>query len=152
MVGPSHGPPRLVGSRCTFDFIYLRELHSFPSRSLPAISGPASALHHQEIPPYGATMGSSPEYVLLGDIGATNARLALLSKGLLGPIEWFTVAEFARFADAVDAFLERHCRHVSVPEALLAVAGPVGADRCVLTNCPWTIDASELRAALGFAR
>src|SRR5262245_33062866 len=56
-----------------------------------------------KIPPYGATMGSSPEYVLLGDIGATNARLALLSKGLLGPIEWFTVAEFARFADAVDA-------------------------------------------------
>jgi glucokinase len=59
-------------------------------------------------------MGSSPEYVLLGDIGATNARLALLLKGLLGPIEWFTVAEFARFADAVDAFLEQHCRHVSV--------------------------------------
>ncbi|HKA57960.1 MAG TPA: glucokinase [Gemmatimonadales bacterium] len=109
-------------------------------------------MRHQEIPPYGATMGSPPEYVLLGDIGATNARLALLSKGLLGSIEWFTVAEFARFADAIDAFLERYCRHVSVPEALLAVAGPVAADRCVLTNCPWTIDAPELRAALGFAR
>jgi len=33
-------------------------------------------------------MGSSPEHMLLGDIGATNARLALVSKGLLGPIEW----------------------------------------------------------------
>ena len=97
-------------------------------------------------------MASSPEHMLLGDIGATNARLALLSKGLLGPIEWFTVSEFARFADAVDAFLERHCRHVSVPEALLAVAGPVAGERCVLTNCPWTIDAPELRAAFGFAR
>src|SRR5262245_62410848 len=97
-------------------------------------------------------MGSSPEYVLLGDIGATNARLALLSKGLLGSIEWFTVAEFARFADAIDAFLERYCRHVSVPEALLAVAGPVEADRWVLTNCPWTIGATELVAALGFER
>jgi glucokinase len=96
-------------------------------------------------------MGSSPEYVLLGDIGATNARLALLSKELLGPIEWFTVAEFARFADAVDAFLKRHCRHVSVPEALLAVAGPVAEDRCVLTNCPWTIDATELRGGFSFS-
>jgi glucokinase len=96
-------------------------------------------------------MGSSPEYALLGDIGATNARLALLSKGLLGPIERFTVAEFARFTDLVDAFLERHCRPVSVPEALLAVAGPVAEDRCVLTNCPWTIDATELCARFSFA-
>jgi glucokinase len=97
-------------------------------------------------------MGSSPEHMLLGDIGATNARLALLSNGVLGPVEWFTVADFARFTDAVDAFLERHCRHVSVREALLAVAGPVAEDRCVLTNCPWTIDAPELCAGFGFAK
>lgn len=97
-------------------------------------------------------MGSSPEHVLLGDIGATNARLALLSNGVLGPIDSFTVAEFARFTDALDAFLERHCRHVPVPAALLAVAGPVAEDRCVLTNCPWTIDAPELRAGFGFAK
>jgi glucokinase len=97
-------------------------------------------------------MGLSPEHTLLGDIGATNARLALLSNGVLGPIEWFAVADFARFTDAVDTFLERHCRQVSVPEALLAVAGPVAGDRCVLTNCPWTIDAPELRAGFGFAK
>jgi glucokinase len=97
-------------------------------------------------------MDSSPEHVLLGDIGATNARFALLSNGILGSIEWFTVAEFAQFTDAVDAFFVRHCRHVSVPEALLAVAGPVADDRCVLTNCRWTIDAPELRAGFRFAR
>jgi glucokinase len=96
-------------------------------------------------------MGSSHEHLLLGDIGATNARLALLSDGVLGPISWFAVADFPRFTDAVDAFLERHCRHLSVPEALLAVAGPVAENRCVLTNCPWTIDAPELRAAHNFA-
>lgn len=97
-------------------------------------------------------MGSSPGHMLLGDIGATNARLALLSNGVLGPIDSFTVAEFARFADALDAFLERRGRQVPVPEALLAVAGPVAGDRCVLTNCPWTIDAPELRAGFGFAK
>ena len=97
-------------------------------------------------------MGFSHEHILLGDIGATNARLALLSNGVLGPIDCLTVAKFSRFTDAVSAFLHGHGRQVSVPEALLAVAGPVDEDRCVLTNCPWTIDASELRAAFGFAK
>jgi glucokinase len=97
-------------------------------------------------------MNSSPEHVLLGDIGATNARFALLSNGTLGPIEWFAVAEFAQFTDAVDAFVVRHCGDVSVREALLAVAGPVADDRCMLTNCRWTIDAPDLRARFRFAR
>jgi glucokinase len=97
-------------------------------------------------------MGFSHEHMLLGDIGATNARLALLSNGVLGPIDCLTVAEFPRFTDAVTAFLHGHGRQTSVPEALLAVAGPVDEDRCVLTNCPWTIDAKELRAAFGFAK
>ena len=97
-------------------------------------------------------MGLPPEHVLLGDIGATNARLALLSNGVLGPVENFTVAEFARFADVVDVFLHRDGRPSPVREALLAVAGPVEGDRCVLTNCTWTIDAPELCAAFGLAR
>ncbi|MGA7490290.1 MAG: glucokinase [Xanthobacteraceae bacterium] len=96
-------------------------------------------------------MGSSPEHMLLGDIGATNARLALLSNGVLGPIDSFIVAEFARFIDAVDVFLQRRGRQIPVQEALLAVAGPVAEDRCVLTNCPWTIDGPELRERFGFA-
>ena len=49
-------------------------------------------------------MGFSHGRMLLGDIGATNARLALLSNGVLGPIKCLTVAEFPRFADAVTAF------------------------------------------------
>ena len=97
-------------------------------------------------------MGSSHEHLLLGDIGATNARLALLSDGVLGPISWFAVADFPRFTDAVATFLDGHGRQLSVPEALLAVAGPVAENCCVLTNCPWTIDAPELRAAFSFAR
>jgi len=36
--------------------------------------------------------------------------------------------------------------------ALLAVAGPVANDRCVLTNSAWTIDASELCATFSFAK
>ena len=97
-------------------------------------------------------MDFSHEHRLLGDIGATNVRFALLSNGVLGPIKWFTVAEFPRFTDAVNAFLDYHCRQVSVREALLAVAGPVNNDRCVLTNSAWAIDAPELCAAFSFAK
>jgi len=97
-------------------------------------------------------MAFSHEHLLLGDIGATNARFALLSNGALGPIDWFAVAQFPRFTDAVNAFLDRHCRQLSVPAALLAVAGPVHQDRCVFTNCPWIIDAPQLCAAFDFAK
>jgi glucokinase len=94
----------------------------------------------------------SHEHRLLGDIGATNVRFALLSNGVLGPIKWFTVTDFPRFTDAVNAFLDGYCRQVSVCEALLAVAGPVDKDRCVLTNSAWTIDAAELCGAFSFAK
>jgi len=97
-------------------------------------------------------MGFSRDHVLLGDVGATNARFALLSNGVLGPIKYFTVAEFPRFTDVVNAFLDSDGRPLSVHEAVLAAAGPVDEDCCVLTNCSWTIDAHELRAAFGLAK
>lgn len=95
-------------------------------------------------------MGCSREQVLLGDIGATNARFALLSDGVVGPIKYFTVAEFPRFPDVVEAFFAGN-RPSAVRQAALAVAGPVDQGRCVFTNCPWTIDAHELRAEFGLA-
>ena len=97
-------------------------------------------------------MGCSHEDVLLGDIGATNARFALLSDGVLGPIKYFTVAEFPRFPDVVVAFFDGDRRPSAVRQVALAVAGPVDENRCVLTNCPWTIDARELCAEFGLSK
>jgi glucokinase len=89
--------------------------------------------------------------LLLGDIGATNARFALLTNGVLGPVKNFDVASFARFIDAAAIFLKDHGQQSDVGEAILAVAGPIEGQRCVLTNCSWTIDAHEVREAFGFA-
>ena len=83
-------------------------------------------------------------HVLLGDIGATNARFALLANGALGPVKSLDVAEFARFADAAATFLKGHCQQIEITNAILAVAGPIEGERCVLTNCSWVIDAREL--------
>ena len=86
----------------------------------------------------------SAEQVLLGDIGATNARFALLANGVVGPVGSFDVTRFARFADAVATFLKDHYQQIEISKAVLAVAGPVEDDRCVLTNCSWVVDAREL--------
>jgi glucokinase len=96
-------------------------------------------------------MPARRDHILLGDIGATNARFALLTDGILGPVKWLDVCEFARFTDAVDTFLNGHGYQSPITGAVLAVAGPVEGGRCALTNCRWEIDGIELRAALGLA-
>jgi glucokinase len=61
--------------------------------------------------------------VLLGDIGATNARFALMTDGLLGPVKWIAVARYPQFADAIEDLLqERFCERL-VGNAVFAVAG-----------------------------
>jgi glucokinase len=86
---------------------------------------------------------------LLGDIGATNARFAVLANGAVGPVKSFDVARFARFADAVATFLQGHCQQIEIGKAVLAIAGPVEGNRCVLTNCSWVVDARELYETFG---
>jgi glucokinase len=91
-------------------------------------------------------------HTLLGDIGATNARLSLLADGTLGPVTNLEVARYPRFADAVADFLQARGGQAPLTDALLAVAGPVEGDRCRLTNCPWIIDGAELRAHFRLAQ
>jgi len=87
---------------------------------------------------------------LLGDIGATNARFALLSNGNLNAISSFEVAKFRQFTDALAVFIMEHCRQTQIHKALLAIAGPVKGERVALTNSSWVIDISELQMVLGF--
>jgi len=85
--------------------------------------------------------------VLLGDIGATNARFALLDSGSLGPVENFEVAKYRRFTDVLEGFLGESAgsRGARLHHAFLAVAGPVNGGRTKLTNTSWVIDTCELR-------
>ena len=94
-------------------------------------------------------MSNPPTQVLLGDIGATNARFALLANGKLGRVRTFNVADFALFDDVVAGFLEDPAGQVQATHALVAVAGPVEGTHCVLTNCSWLIDADGLRKTFG---
>jgi glucokinase len=91
-----------------------------------------------------------PEVALLGDIGATNARFALLTGGVLGPVKWVEVARYPQFADPVEEVLSAQFDRRIVTHALFAVAGPVQGGRCRLTNCTWIIDGSRLREQFEF--
>jgi glucokinase len=94
-------------------------------------------------------MSNFPECVLLGDIGGTNARLALATKSALGRVTTFEVNRFAQFKDVVDLFLRDDCNRNRLRHALFAIAAPIHGERCVLTNSPWVIDAFELQSTFG---
>lgn len=96
-------------------------------------------------------MSTTAQIVLLGDIGATNARFALLAERVVGPIIWIEVKRYPRFDEAVDHLLQDQYRGTRVTSAVLAVAGPVTSERTVLTNSGWIIDAREMRDRFGFA-
>ena len=88
-------------------------------------------------------MADPAAQILLADIGATNARFALLRRGgETGPVRTLAVADYPRFTDAVAAFLAGE--RAQPAGAVLAVAGPVqGADRLVFNSvapCSQAVD------------
>ncbi len=90
--------------------------------------------------------------VLIGDIGGTNARFAILTGPHADPKEFPVVqtADFETIDDAIQtAILDRtSLRPIS---AVLAVAGPVKGAEIRLTNCPWVVRPQSLFDGLGFS-
>lgn len=92
--------------------------------------------------------------ILVGDIGGTNARLALTEPGSTEPLqEWrVATADFSDFESVLAAYLAE--TQAKVTAGCLAVAGPVSDDgrNARLTNLPWTIDATALEHRFGLGR
>lgn len=89
--------------------------------------------------------------VLLGDIGATNARFALVHNKSLGTVTTLEVAKFPNFADALRIYCEKIAQTPIIRHAMFAVAGPVKNGRANLTNAPWTIDRIKIEEEFGFS-
>ena len=90
---------------------------------------------------------------LVGDIGATHARFALVRRG--GPITSARVYELndhPSLRNAIDAYLMEASPSAPPVQAVLAVASPVTGDQITLTNHPWTFSVEALRQQLGFRR
>jgi glucokinase len=96
------------------------------------------------------SIGKAGQKILLADIGGTNARFGLSQGDQIGLIDHVKVADFATVGDAIADVLARRSGGELPGRAVLAVAGPVTNNRCVMTNSPWIIDGNELQPAFGF--
>jgi glucokinase len=90
------------------------------------------------------------EQALLGDIGGTNARFAVLTGNTLGPITHLPVSHHGSMIDAIGSFLGSRQDRDTIGVAVLGVAAPVEGGRSVLVNSGWVVDVDELRAAFAF--
>ncbi|GGF62255.1 glucokinase [Paracoccus acridae] len=84
--------------------------------------------------------------ILLGDVGGTNARLALARNGSIDrqSVTRFRGDDYASFDDVVRQFLQEQDQP-RITAVCVAVAGPVSNGQARLTNRPW--DFSEDRLA-----
>ena len=86
---------------------------------------------------------------LLSDIGATNARFALLAEGQRLDTTTYAVADYASPVEAAREFLAGPAAGHKPQIAVLAAAGPVVNGRVTMTNAAWTVDAERIRQGLG---
>jgi glucokinase len=91
---------------------------------------------------------------LVGDIGATNARLAITARTSNG-IEWVDEArradaDFPSLDAAIDAlFAQSSVERDALTAACFGIAGPIQGRRARFTNRDWVIDANVLATKLG---
>ncbi|HTC53924.1 MAG TPA: glucokinase [Steroidobacteraceae bacterium] len=98
---------------------------------------------------------STDSQILVGDVGGTHARFAVVEPSVAGPwrvLERLDLEErFATFEEALRSYLERTGLTPLPRRAAIAVAGPVVAGVARFTNRGWEISEEALRH-LGFKR
>jgi len=88
--------------------------------------------------------------ILIGDIGGTNARFAILADAGSEMIHFPNVrtADYATIDDAIRAAIVDQST-LKPRSAVLALAGPIEGDEVPLTNCPWVVKPLGMKATTG---
>jgi glucokinase len=94
-------------------------------------------------------MSETGTVVVLADIGATNARFALLEADQSIDTTTYAVADYASPVEAARAFLAGPAAGHTPQMAVIAAAGPVVNGRVTMTNAAWSVDAERIRNSLG---
>jgi glucokinase len=98
------------------------------------------------------TLANDP-WVLIADIGGTNARFAAVSRstGVAGAPVILPTKGHPTFLDAYEMVLASLRDRPGLCGMVLAVAGPIDAGRVKLTNADWHIDTAAIAATTGVA-
>jgi glucokinase len=93
-----------------------------------------------------------PQYTgLVGDVGGTNARFALIdAEGRVRNLHIYPAANYASLNDIIADYLERTMGRKHPPRAVIAVAGPVVDGEIEFTNLDWQVSEGELLAQFEF--
>lgn len=88
---------------------------------------------------------------LVGDVGGTNARLALVDgQGHIRNPRTFSCRDYESLADIVAEYIETTAGRKRPPRAVLAVAGPVVDGEIEFTNLDWVVSEGDLLAHFEF--
>jgi len=88
---------------------------------------------------------------LVGDVGGTNARLALVDgQGHIRNPRTFANKDYASLADVIAHYVDEAAGKKRPPRAVLAVAGPVVDGEIEFTNLYWTVSEGDLLAQFEF--
>ncbi|EBH5839145.1 glucokinase [Salmonella enterica] len=89
------------------------------------------------------------KFILVGDVGGTNARLALcdMADGAISHIHTYSANDYATLEDVITHYLEG--QRVTVHEACIAIACPITNDWVDMTNHSWAFSINSMKLNLG---
>jgi glucokinase len=90
------------------------------------------------------------KYALVGDVGGTNARLALCETetGAISQAKTFSTADYASLEAVIRFYLEEQKQEIV--DGCIAIACPITDDWVEMTNHDWAFSTSKMKANLGF--
>lgn len=93
-----------------------------------------------------------PHWVgLVGDVGGTNARFAVVdSQGHIRNPRRFACRDYGSLGDVMAEYIETTCGRKRPPRAVIAVAGPVVDGEIEFTNLHWVVSETDLVARFEF--
>jgi len=93
-----------------------------------------------------------PQYIgLVGDVGGTNARFALVdATGHIRNPRSFAARDYGSLSAVIGDYLETTAGRKRPPRAVIAVAGPVMDGEIAFTNLDWQVSEGDLLATFEF--
>ncbi|WP_158784212.1 glucokinase [Pantoea sp. BAV 3049] len=90
------------------------------------------------------------KYALVGDVGGTNARLALceVENGALSQAKTFSTADYDSLEAVIRFYLDEQKQDIT--DGCIAIACPITDDWVEMTNHDWAFSTSKMKANLGF--